>query len=317
MALTQHPGHRQTGNTAANNCNPGRTPGINLGPRPVAAHSEFLLKVLVDRQVFLQGLGYPSGRRSVIVRIMIRQWQQRQRTQLRAALNAPACSRWENLGLWSRADQPYADAARALALRVGTVAGLQSGDSVLDIGPGQTTEQLKLWSDKFEIGAHYGWEADSPAPAPRSWQHVLAVDSAYFVPELWPRWQSLWPQLNDGGAITWTDLYLAAPLASWRSFARLRLTSALASIPWRHWRSRDQWLHRLSTLPGATTDFEDLTDEVLGGFVRHMQWRQRTTANRAGLRLAYGTAALLEPLLSQGVIGYGLFQARRKNNVTA
>lgn len=244
---------------------------------------------------------------------MIRQWQRRQRERLRAALNDPAASRWENLGLWSHADQPYAQAARALARHVGTTAGLKQNDSVLDIGPGLAPDQHRFWIDEFKIGHYYGWEYASPAPSERHWQHVLAVDSAYFVPDLWPRWRTLWPQVVEGGTITWTDLHLTAPLASWRTSARLRLTSALASIPWAHWRSRDQWLNRLATLAGATTHFEDLTDDVLGGFVRHMDWRRQTTPQRADLRLAYGTATLLAPLLAEGVIGYGLFQVRRKN----
>jgi len=243
---------------------------------------------------------------------MIRRWQNRQRAQLREALNAPSSSRWENLGLWSSADQPYGEAARALALRVGMTAGLQPGDSVLDVGPGQAPDQQQLWREEFAIDRYYGWERDVPAPPSSAWHQAVAVDSAYFVPHLMQRWQSLWPHIVQGGAITWTDLYLKRSPATWRTRLQLRLTSALATIPWTHWDTKDRTLHRLQQFPHGSAYFEDLTDQVLGGFVRHMQWRTQCGQSRSGLRIAYSTAALLKPLLHKGVIGYGLFQVRRR-----
>lgn len=246
-----------------------------------------------------------------MVRRMIRRWHDRERQRLRRALNHPAASAWENLGLWSRADQPYGEAAHALAMRVGAAAGLQPGDSVLDIGPGHGDDQQELWRNEFAIGHYYGWERSTPAPKRVSWQHVVAVDSAYFVPRLWQRWQRLWPQVVAGGTITWTDLYLKQPVASWRWQARLRLTSALAGIPWHHWRTLEQWLGGMRQWRAGVVEFEDLTDEVLGGFVRHMAWRRDVEQPSTGLGLANATVRLLAPLLEDEVIGYGLFQIRR------
>ncbi|MFK7886356.1 MAG: hypothetical protein AB8G16_05765 [Gammaproteobacteria bacterium] len=244
---------------------------------------------------------------------MIRRWHDRQRAHMRRALNHPAPSTWENLGLWSDAEQPYCEAARALALRVAHQANLSARDSVLDIGPGQGPDQNKLWTREFSIGHYYGWERDTPPPPDRRWDHVLAVDSAYFVPGLWPRLQALWPQVNACGTMTWTDLYLAQPLAGLSASARLRVTSTLAGIPWTHWRTREQWTRCLAQLPQSAVQFNDLTDDVLGGFVRHMAWRRNAKRPQQGLWIAHGTAALLRPLLDAGIIGYGLFQARRKD----
>jgi len=243
---------------------------------------------------------------------MIRRWHDRQRAQLRQALNYPASSIWENLGLWSDPQQSYGEAARALAMRVAETAALHADDSVLDIGPGMGDHQQRLWTDTFSIGRYYPWERATPPPPDHGWQHILAVDSAYFVPEFWPRMQALWPQVKPGGTITWTDLYLTTPLQRLPTTVRLRITSTLAAIPWAHWQTRDERISQLDALPQSTAYFEDLSDSVLGGFVRHMQWRHESEQSRRGLWLAHGTARLLKPLLEGGVIGYGLFQARRQ-----
>lgn len=241
---------------------------------------------------------------------MIRRWQARERARLRRALNDPAASEWENLGLWSRADQPYADAARALAMRVGDAAALKRGARVLDIGPGVGLDQKNLWRDTYAIGDWYGWERATPPPDAASWDHVLAVDSAYFVPGLNERWARLWPQVVAGGSITWTDLYLARHAERWRDRWQLAVTSALTGIPRQHWQTANHRLGVLGTLSKCTVSFEDLTDEVLGGFVRHMQWRRKAGRPDPRLRMAYATAALLRPLLEKDRIGYGLFQVR-------
>lgn len=241
---------------------------------------------------------------------MIRRWHDRERARLRVALNQPEGTAWENLGLWSHAGQSYAEAARALALKVANAAALKPGQAVLDIGPGQSNQQRELLHELFGIGDYYPWERSSPPPPTRRFDHVLAVDSAYFVPGLWATLQRLWPRVEPGGSMTWTDLYLSEPITSSRTRARLRLTGLLAGIPRDHWRTLDTWSGRMAMLPGGSAHVEDLTDDVLGGFVRHMEQRRSSTRAR-GLRLARGTASLLAPLLAAGTIGYALFHVRR------
>ncbi len=242
---------------------------------------------------------------------MLRRWHDRERARLRHALNYPATSQWENLGLWTDDVRAYPDAASALALRVGQTAALSTGDAVLDIGPGMGDEQRVLWQHAFGIGRYCGQDRDSPTPPPARWQHVLAVDSAYLVPQFAQRIETLWPQVQPGGSITWTDVYLARRPHSLRLCTRLRVTSALTGIDPAHWRTRQQWQDHIHRLPGATATVEDLTDAVLDGFVRYVDRRRAHDGGRAGLGMAVATAALLRPLLAAEAIGYALFCVRR------
>ena len=244
-----------------------------------------------------------------MVTTMFQSWRNAERARLRRALNHPATSAWENLGLWSYDGESYVDAARALAMHVGRVAKLSAGDAILDIGPGRQDDQRRLWRSEFDVEDSYSWERDTLPPPDSPWQHVLAVDSAYFVPEFWPRLERLWPRITPGGTLTWTDLYLTQPVANARTRWRLKVTSQLAGIPWEHWQTRDAWMSRLAGLPDGDALFDDLTDAVLGGFVRYIE---RRGAAPRDLRMAVGTAALLRPLLARRAIGYGLFQIRRR-----
>ena len=251
-----------------------------------------------------------------MVSSMMAAWIHKQRARLRQALNSPAHSQWENLGRWLSPSQPYPEAARALAMTVAETANMQAGDRVLDLGPGMGQEQQRLWQREFQIGAYYGWERHLPAPPQVSWHHVLAVDSAYFVPHLQLLWQQLWLQLVPGGTITWTDLYLKRDPKNRRERWRLRMTSAMTGIRFDHWRTLDEWQTWSQNLVGASLATTDLTDEVLGGFCRHMAWRRTQGAARTGpLWPALLTAALLEPLLAQELIGYRCFCLRRDPSV--
>ena len=74
---------------------------------------------------------------------------------------------WQNLGLWPAPDQPqpdYAGACSALALRVGTAAGIQAGERVLSIACG-AGEELDLWTHAYGAAQPIGLEPDARACA--------------------------------------------------------------------------------------------------------------------------------------------------------
>ena len=80
-----------------------------------------------------------------------------------ALLNAPgADTMWTNLGYWPGA-KTYADAARALALRVGHAAHLRAGDIVLDYACGYG-DSLRLWIEEFGVARVIGVEPDPKTP---------------------------------------------------------------------------------------------------------------------------------------------------------
>lgn len=65
---------------------------------------------------------------------------------------------WTNLGSWSGVTR-YSDAARELARRVGSAAGLRGGDVVVDYGCG-FGDSLRLWVEGFGVARVVGVEPD-------------------------------------------------------------------------------------------------------------------------------------------------------------
>lgn len=70
---------------------------------------------------------------------------------------------WTNLGSWSGVTR-YPDAARELARRVGSAAGLRSGDVVVDYGCG-FGDSLRLWVESFGAARVVGVEPDPDVAA--------------------------------------------------------------------------------------------------------------------------------------------------------
>jgi SAM-dependent methyltransferase len=168
-------------------------------------------------------------------------------------------SAWGNLGLWSSADQPYADACRALADRVAAAAGLGPGQRVVSLACG-SGEELRHWVQAHGVHSALGVEADAQrarrarrrmaraglvaqcpvvvqpalAWAARRGAHdarfdaVLCVDAAY---HLSPRLQLLrhaLALLQPGARLAFTDLVLdrQAAAAPW-----LRAAARLCGVP--------------------------------------------------------------------------------------
>lgn len=225
------------------------------------------------------------------------------------ALNRGHDTLWGNLGEWSRASG-YVEAAGALALHLGTVAGLGPGQRVVDVGSG-AGDQLRLWTDTFRVRQVTALERD-PALAERArrrvaewglaerirvvpigasashWtdgpvDRVLALDAAYFFDSRSAFLQRCRSVLRPGGVLALTDLLLGdGPSA--------RIARGVAPF---------FGVRRENLLPEAryrelmdTHDFDEIrirdhTDDVLGGFAR---W------TRAGGHLESGGAPGPAPL---------------------
>ena len=250
-------------------------------------------------------------------------------------------SAWGNLGLWSSADQPYADACRALADRVAAAAGLGPGQRVVSLACG-SGEELRHWVQAHGVHSALGVEADAQrarrarrrmaraglvaqcpvvvqpalAWAARRGAHdarfdaVLCVDAAY---HLSPRLQLLshaLALLQPGARLAFTDLVLdrQAAAAPW-----LRATARLCGVPHVDLVPADERLRQLQAAGFVDVQAERLDDAVLGGFVRFVQQQHqllgRDRWRAAWLRPAI-TAALIGPCRTAG-LGYVLFSARR------
>ena len=252
-------------------------------------------------------------------------------------------SGWGNLGLWSAADQPYAEACRALADRVAAAAGLGPGQRVLSLACG-AGEELRHWVQAHGVHTALGIEADAPlarrarrrmaraglvaqcpvvvqpalAWAARRGVHdtrfdaVLCVDAAYHLsprPQLLRQAHAL---LQPGARLAFTDLVLdrQAAAAPW-----LRVAARLCGVPLADLVPAAERLRQLQTAGFVDVQSERLDDAVLGGFVRFVQQQRRLLGRdrwrAAWLRPAL-TAALIGPCRAAG-LGYALFSARRSS----
>lgn len=250
-------------------------------------------------------------------------------------------SGWGNLGLWSSADQPYAEACRALADRVAAAAGLGAGQRVLSLACG-SGEELRHWVQAHGVHSALGVEADTQlarrarrrmaraglvaqcpvvvqpalAWAARRGVHdarfdaVLCVDAAY---HLSPRLQLLrhaHALLQPGARLAFTDLVLDRPAVAtpW-----LRAAARLCGVPHADLVPADERLRQLQAAGFVDVRAEPLDDAVLGGFARFVQ-QQRRQLGRDRWRAAWlrpaVTAALIGPCRAAG-LGYALFSARR------
>ena len=171
-----------------------------------------------------------------------------------ALLNASPATRWTNLGWWTSESETYADAARALAMHVGTAAALRPGDVVVDVACGHG-DSLALWIEAFGVARVVGVEPD-PALGVALRARIAGWGLADRI------------TVVTASAETF-DLAHAVPEA----------TAVVCVDAAYHFRTRDTWLRRLaSAVPGTRLAFTDLAR-----LTPHLPSRVRRVAGWAGI----------------------------------
>jgi SAM-dependent methyltransferase len=244
---------------------------------------------------------------------------------------------WGNLGLWDSA-QHYAEACRALALHVGTAAGIRAGDRVLDLACGRGDELL-LWAGHFGASHVTGIEVDlASANCARAhceetrpekftvltrsaldlhdlpagaYDRVLCIDAAY---HLTPRTAFLAAArhcLRPGGTLAYTDLTLAR-----RPGWPLRAAARACGLDADDLFTLDAQVARLAGAGFSAIAVEALDARVLAGFSAFALRQTRRLgfdALRRGWRRPLATALMIRAL-GDGALGYGLLRAQRPSS---
>lgn len=252
-------------------------------------------------------------------------------------LNAGHGTAWSNLGDWTTATR-YVDAARDLALRLGTVAELGPGHTVLDVGVGGGSQVL-LWFERFGVGrvtavenepaavaalqdrlAPLGSavrieEADAarlpPAAAPSgAHDRVLALDCAYHLHPRRAFLKKAAGTLKPGGRLAVTDLLTrgSGPPATAEALA------GLSGIPRENLVDEKAYRADLEALGFVDVRVEDIGAAVLGGFsswARRNRWSLARRSPLGGWPTVALTGLIAGAAYRRGWLTYAVVTARR------
>lgn len=254
--------------------------------------------------------------------------------------DAAAPLAWANLGDWT-ATSNYSQACRQLALRVGSAAGLQPGDRVLDLACGEGAS-LCLWPEVFGVTRVTGLEYQArcverilrqpPArleailqgrfdewPAPAALQAqvfdaVLCVDAAYHASSLAAFAGFAAQLLRPQGRLAFTTLLADAPWPD--GFSPQRLAMARAGIPAASVLTASELQATLAQQGFADISLQLLDTEVLLGFADFVRRRAAKLPLRrklgAGWLKIQATAWLCRQVYRSGSLHYGLVSATRR-----
>jgi erythromycin 3''-O-methyltransferase len=244
-------------------------------------------------------------------------------------LNEGGPTQWANLGDWSTATT-YPDAARALAVRLGTAAGLHPGQRIADVGVG-AGEQLLVWLTQFGVqhisasdrsaalvaaatrrvvAAGHGAGATVVAAAasaltlpPQSVDRVLALDAAYHFADRPGFFRRAAAALRPSGRLALTDLVSETPPTR-----TLRAMARLSGIPVANLLTTAAYTGVLERAGFTDVRTEDLTTAVLAGFARWARAQRWSHVRRAQFAVPL-TGVMAESLVRDGQVRYVLVTA--------
>ena len=236
-------------------------------------------------------------------------------------------SDWYNFGLWSRQACDFPKAAKELAHKLALLGELQYCPHLLDIGPGYGA-QLSLWRSSFQVEKITAIE-----PNPAAWERaktyatpetvvlcnrlqdftpdkpvhsVIAVDSCYHIPynEFWDKIKNL----SGLSQVVLSDFFLLKPPASFLDVTLLKLVGGSAKIPFKNFRTKDQYLDSVSF---KAHTWQDVSEQVIDGFCCFVKdrfvrltWSQRFI--KSEMLKVYITYLMLKKMRLRGLIGYAL-----------
>jgi SAM-dependent methyltransferase len=244
-----------------------------------------------------------------------------------ALLNADPAEMWTNLGDWFDA-ATYAEAARALATRVGERAGLGPSDVVVDYACGYG-DSLRLWVERFGVRRVIGIEPDpgicetvrarvarwglgsriavvasraerfSVAEAAADVTAAVCVDAAYHFRSRIEWWRALIRQLPIGARIATADLVLADGR---RVGPFTRAIAAAFGIPGENLCDAETMRAALAASHVAEIRIEPIGHRVLGGFAAQAPSRSRALRlTKLGIRALWGRRRI-DYVLASGVV---------------
>lgn len=244
-------------------------------------------------------------------------------------LNEGGPTQWANLGDWTTATA-YPEAAHALAVRLGTAAGLHPGQRIADVGVG-AGEQLLVWLTQFGVqhvsasdrsaslvaaatrrvvAAGHGAGATVVAAAasaltlpPQSVDRVLALDAAYHFADRPGFFRRAAAALRPSGRLALTDLVSETPPTRTR-----RAMARLSGIPATNLLTTAAYTGVLERAGFTDVRTEDLTTAVLAGFARWARTQRWSHVRRAQFAVPL-TGVMAESVVRDGQLRYVLVTA--------
>jgi MPBQ/MSBQ methyltransferase len=234
---------------------------------------------------------------------------------------------WTNLGSWTGVTA-YPDAARELARRVGSAAGLRGGDVVVDYGCG-FGDSLRLWIESFGVARVLGVEPDPAVTAIvreriASWKlghrisvvtasaegadaariasgvtAIVSVDAAYHFSTRAAWLAHCAAALPHGGRLGVADLALTP---RGRRDPRTRVAAGLVGVPKENLVTAAELEAQMTASGLQVTSNEGAGDAVLDGFA--------DSARKGGSRVAV-TRMLLRLVRRARLVDYRVIGAQR------
>ncbi|MDF1664617.1 MAG: class I SAM-dependent methyltransferase [Planctomycetota bacterium] len=251
-------------------------------------------------------------------------------------LGCEQLSSWMNLGYWESEDLDYPDACRALAIKLGELAQIQTDQSILDVGCG-CGEQLRVWRDRFQCGRIYGIdpsqthisrardltkgmqnitleEASSATYRGNEerYDHVLSLDSVYHFPKRRQFFRRAFQSLNDGCSLSFSDLIINDRA---KRNSKIRdLCAALCGIPPENLISAELYRSELEEIGFTDIKIDFIDDAVFSGFANFVDRIGRDFRSQVlqfdWLKI-WITARACRILRRNGTVHYAMIRARK------